>query len=116
MEVTINTRKVDPDIDVLELAGRMTLRRENGQIETAVRKLVAGGSSKIILDLSGVTYVDSSGVGAIAVSFTWAKEGNARLVASGAEGMVGEIFRLTRVDLLVPFFPDVSSAAASFNS
>lgn len=116
MEVTINARKVDPDIDVLELAGRMTLRRENGQIETAVRKLVAAGSRKIILDLSGVTYVDSSGVGSIAVSFTWAKEGNARLVASGAEGMVGEIFRLTRVDLLVPFFPDIPTAAASFSS
>jgi len=116
MEVTINARKVGSDIDVLELAGRMTLRRENGQVETAVRNLLAAGASKIILDLSGVTYVDSSGVGCIAVSFNWAKDGNARLVASGAEGMVGEIFRITRVDLLVPFFPDIPSAVASFST
>src|SRR5258708_6352448 len=116
MNLTITPRKMDPRLDVIELAGRLTLGRDNGDLENTLTALLATGSKKIIIDLSGVKYVDSSGVGSIALTASKATQSGGRLVAAGAKGMVLEIFRLTRVDLLVPFFPDVAAAAASFSS
>src|SRR5262249_39515919 len=116
MNLTITPRKIAPDVDVVELTGRIKLGKDNGQIETTVADLLSAGARKIVLDLSGVTYVDSSGVGTIALSASKAGARHASLAACGANGMVREIFRITRVDLLVPFFHDVDSAVASFSS
>ena len=116
MNLTITTRKQEPGIDIVKLDGRLTLGRDNSQLETTVVDLLAQGSKKIIIDLTGVTYVDSSGVGSLAFSSSKAGKSGSRLVAAGAKGMVLEVFHLTRVDLLVPFFPDVAVAAASFTT
>jgi anti-sigma B factor antagonist len=116
MNLTTTTRKLDPDVDIVELAGRLTLGRDNVNLEHIVANLLAAGARKIVLDLSEVHYVDSSGVGSIALSSSKATQSGARLAAAGAKGMVLEVFRMTRVDLLVPFFPDIPSAVSSFTT
>ena len=64
----IQTKHVPPDIVVLEIAGRITLGRECKQLEWAVESLVGEGRKKVIFDLAGVTFVDSTGIGIIVMS------------------------------------------------
>ena len=116
MNLTLTPRRMEPDVDIVELTGRITLGRDSGQLESTVTGLLAAGSHKIIIDLAGVTYVDSSGVGSIAFSANKATQAKAKLAVVGARGLVLEVFRITRIDLIVPFFPDVPSAVASFDS
>ena len=116
MNLTITRRRMEPDIDVIELAGRVTLGRDTSELETVVTGIFAAGGRKIIIDLAGVTYVDSSGVGVIAYASGKARSSDAKLAVTGCQGMVLEVFRITRIDLVVPFFPDIASAAASFSS
>jgi anti-anti-sigma factor len=60
----IQTKHLQPDIVVLEITGRITIGRECKQREWATDSLVRQKQEKkIIFDLTGVTHIDSTGLG-----------------------------------------------------
>ena len=69
MVLTVTSRESKPDVTVIELRGRVTLGRESGQVQDAVRKAMEGGARKFVIDLDGVSYIDSTGIGIIAPFF-----------------------------------------------
>src|SRR5574341_465972 len=69
MILQIETKRVQPDIVVLGFKGRITLGRESQQIETMVKDLVNQREKKLVFDLSGVDYIDSSGLGVLTYAF-----------------------------------------------
>jgi anti-sigma B factor antagonist len=113
MVLSLATRKLGNDISVVELAGRITLGRESGQIETVVVKLLDEGVKKFVIDISKVDYIDSTGIGRIAYSFGKITSAGAQARVSGARGLVMDLFRITRLDSVIKFFPDVDSAGKS---
>ena len=114
MVLSLATRKCAPDIVVIELSGRITLGGERGQIETAVLKALSEGIRKIVVDLSRVTYLDSTGIGIIAYCFGKTAQSGGRLSVSGAKGVVRELFRVAHLDGLIGFFPDAAAACENF--
>jgi|SRR5580700_6607287 anti-sigma B factor antagonist len=113
MVLSITTRKHGDDISVVELAGRITLGKESGQIETTLIRLLSEGARKFVIDLSKVDYLDSTGIGRIAYSFGKITQAGALARVSGAKGLVMDLFRITRLDSVIRFFPDVASACES---
>jgi anti-sigma B factor antagonist len=114
MALSLTTRKCEPDITVIEIGGRITLGRESSQIEAAVLKALNEGSKKLVVDLAQVTYIDSTGIGIIAYCFGKISQLGAQASVAGAKGLVLEVFRLTRLDSVISFFPDAASACDSF--
>jgi anti-sigma B factor antagonist len=112
MALSLTTRKCEPDITVIEIGGRITLGRESGQIEAAVLKALNEGAQKLVLDLAHVSYLDSTGIGIIAYCFGKISQKGARAAVSGASGLVLEVFKLTRLDSVIHFFPDAAAACA----
>jgi anti-sigma B factor antagonist len=110
MVLSLTTRKCAPDITVIEIGGRITLGRESGQIEGAVLKALNEGALKLVIDLAQVSYIDSTGIGIIAYCFGKISQKNAQGAVSGAKGLVLEVFKLTRLDSVISFFPDAASA------
>ena len=110
MVLTLETRKCEPDIIVIELGGRITLGQERGQIEAAVLKALKEGVKKLVFDVTQVAYIDSSGIGIIAYCFGKISQQGGNAAVVGAGGLVKEVFKLTRLDNVIPFFPDVDSA------
>lgn len=108
--LSLEIRQIEPGITVIELGGRVTLGRESGQIEGAVLKALNDGAQKLVIDLSKVTYIDSTGIGVIAYCFGKISQSGAQAAVSGALGLVRELFKLTRLDSVIAFFPDVASA------
>jgi anti-sigma B factor antagonist len=115
MGLSLTTRKYEPDITVVELTGRITLGKESGQIENNVVKLLNDGVRKIVIDLAKVDYIDSTGIGIIAYCFGKISQMAAETRVSGASGLVMDLFRITRLDNVIQFFPDVDSACASLS-
>lgn len=113
MVLSLTTRTCEPGITVIELSGRVVLGRERDQIEATVLKALNEGVKRFVIDLKDVTYVDSSGIGAITYCHGKIAQKGAHCAVAGAKGLVMEVFRLTRVDTVVPFFPDVESACAA---
>jgi len=116
MVLSLTTRKMEPDITIVELAGRITLGRESSQIETTVVKLLNEGIKSLVLDLSKVDYIDSTGIGIIAYCFGKITQNGARCRVSGAKGLVMDLFRITRLESVIQFFPDVDAAVESLRT
>lgn len=116
MTLSLTTRKHGADIVVVELSGRITLGRESGQIETRILKLLEDGTRKIVIELSKVDYIDSTGIGKIAYCFGKITQSGAQARVSGAHGLVMDLFRITRLDTAIRFFPDVGSACADLTT
>ncbi len=114
--LTAVARKCEPGVTVIEIGGRLALGRESGQIEAAVLKALDEGSRRIVIDLAEVSYIDSTGIGIITYCFNKISEQKAQCVISGAHGLVLEVFRITRIDTIIHFFPDLAAACAAFTA
>ncbi len=110
MDFNLETRTSEPNITVLSLSGRLTLGHERGAIEATVLKTLADGVRKLVFDLSRVTYIDSTGIGIIAYCFGKITQQGGHAAVAGADGLVKEVFRLTRLDNVITFYPDVPTA------
>jgi anti-sigma B factor antagonist len=65
-----------------------------------------------ILDLSGVPHMDSAGLGVILKYYVTAQKRGHKLILAGLNDRVLELFRLTRVDSLIPIAATVEQAEA----
>jgi anti-sigma B factor antagonist len=110
----IQTKQVQPDIVVLEVKGRITLGGDSKQLEWTVDKLVNEGQKKIILDLAGVTNIDSTGIGIIVMSAGKVKKAGGELRVAAASAHVEEVLRMTNIDQLVVLHASAENAVAGF--
>jgi anti-sigma B factor antagonist len=78
------------------------------RFKDSMRALTDGGASHIVLDLSQVTFVDSSGLGAIVASMKQLGPGQ-KLDLAGLTPDVAKVFRLTRMDSVFVIHDDIAS-------
>ena len=85
---------------VLELSGRLTVE-PFGYLKTRVRHRVDQGRRCLVLDLSGVSYVDSIGVAELIRSHIIVTRGGGRLALAAIPDHLGQLLRMTRLDRLL---------------
>ncbi len=110
----IQTKHLQPDIVILEITGRITIGRDCQHLEWATENLVREKQKKIILDLTKVTHIDSTGIGIIVMSAGQIKEAGGQLRLAGAIEHVDQVLKMTNIDKIVALNPTVTEAAASF--
>ena len=93
--LTLATEKTPTEATV-RCSGRITMENAD-QLRDTVRKLIAE-SKRLVLDLSDVTYLDSSGLGMIVGVYISAKKARCQLKLINLSPRVKEIFTLTRLD------------------
>lgn len=98
-----------PGSRILRLTGPLTL---NSLFEFQ-NMLRADPPALLILDLTGVPYMDSAGMGAIINYFVSCQRHGKKLVVAGVNGRVMELFRMTKVDGLLTLAPTVAEAEAA---
>jgi len=79
------------------------------QFKEGFRELTATPSERVILDMSAVNFMDSSGLGAVVAVYKLLGEGRS-LDLAGLTQTVGRVFRLTRMDSVFRIFPDIETA------
>ncbi len=114
MALSIEQRRVEPDIMVLELYGRFMAGRDNHALETATANLLTNHERKVILDLSGVDYMDSTGIGQISKCAGRLQDSGAEVRIAGAQGLVREVLAITRIDSVLGVSPSVAQAVTEF--
>lgn len=83
------------------------------QFKSTMVDFINKGANRIILDLSQVNFVDSSGLGSI-VSILKTLGEDGELVLCGINQTVMSLFKLTRLDRIFRIFPTADEAVASF--
>jgi anti-sigma B factor antagonist len=111
MILTIEQKRLDPDIDVVQLSGRIVQGSDSMRVEWAVADLLKESRKKLIFDLSGVTVVDSTGIGILVMCHAKVKKAGGSLRMAGVQGMVEETLKITTVDKLIESFPTVAEAS-----
>lgn len=115
-EVEIQRKRIEPDVVVVEIVGRITVAPECQQIEWLISALLRENESKIILDISGVDRVDSTGVGIIFMCFAKVREAGGELRLAGATGLVEKVLRIATVDTRVRMYDTTAEALKGFTS
>jgi len=102
------------NVAIIDLAGRITLNDGAGSIRTAVQGVLAEGHKSILLNLSGVEYLDSAGLGEMSSAYiTVARQGGKWKLLS-PQPKVHNLLQVTRMYTLFVSFADESVALASF--
>ena len=68
-ELNIKERQAG-DVTILDMDGKITIGEGSVALRTAIRRLLEEGKKKILLNLAGVGYIDSSGIGELVSSYT----------------------------------------------
>jgi anti-sigma B factor antagonist len=98
-----------PGTLIFQLMGPVTLRN----LFDLQPHLRSGDQPQVsILDMSRVPYMDSSGMGAIVNYYTHCQRLGVKLIVAGVNVRVIELFKMTRVDTVIPLAVDVEAAEA----
>jgi len=110
MPLSIDTR-VEQNVTVLLLAGPLTLGPSLHALNQAARKALESASTQaLILDVAGVTIVDSAGLGELTLVYTLATRRNCRVVLVGVTPTLRHALDVTHLDALLPSCSDAGAA------
>jgi anti-anti-sigma factor len=112
LKLSLETRNRG-DVIVVHCQGRIVYRDEAAALSRVVGEILKSGS-KMILELSGVTAMDSAGIGELALLQTWAQERNAEFKCAGANATVRTLLDLTNLDSVLEIHPSLDEALESF--
>jgi anti-sigma B factor antagonist len=110
--MAVETRHLDGGICVVTISGRLAIGGDTDTLEAAVNNLIAGNQIKVVLDISTLDYVDSSGVGMLISCLTKVKKAGGELKVAGASPRIRRIFSMTGVETVLPMFETLAAATA----
>jgi anti-sigma B factor antagonist len=103
------------DVTIVDLRGRSTIDGgESELLSNRLRELIAKGVRKLLLNLTDLTQVDSSGVAVIVGTYVSLRDEGGDLKLLCPCGRVLEVFRLLHLLEVIPSFEDETQALASF--
>ncbi len=108
-----STRMVD-DVHIISLQGKITIGAGDTQLREVVSSALNSGAQKILLDLSGVTTIDSSGIGELVGSYTTATNRGARLKLLHLPAKLNELLHITQLITVFEVYDNERDAISSF--
>jgi anti-sigma B factor antagonist len=110
MSLTIQHKEIAPATRLITLSGKLLLGPGCAELETLVPQLVEAGARTLVFDLSGVTRIDSTGIGRFIDTYGRLRKSGGQMRLAGVMGAVRDSFRLTRLDTIFMFYPSVDEA------
>jgi anti-sigma B factor antagonist len=111
---SVSIRQSGP-VSLLDLSGRLT-SFEMGALHDAIARLLREGHKNILLNLSGLEYLDSSGIGELARNYVSVAKAGGQMIVVGLTPKVEEILKVTQLYRVVPEFPSEEEAVESLRN
>lgn len=112
-ELNIKERQAG-DITVLDMSGRITIGEGSVALRNAIRRLVEEGKKNILLNVGGVGYVDSSGIGELVSSFTAVKKEGGHLKLLNLTQKIKDLLAITKLLTVFDTYDDEQTALESY--
>jgi anti-sigma B factor antagonist len=100
----------------IDVIGRIALSDGTAMVRDTIRSVRDRGDKRIVLNLSGVDFVDSSGLGELVRTHTSVRHHGGQLKIASPSKNVADLFRMTKLDRVLEIEPDEASALNSFRS
>ena len=109
----LSTRKRD-DVTIIDLKGKVTIGSGDLELRNAVTQEVNNGAKKLLINLSDVTTIDSSGVGELVSSYTTAKNRGVQLKLVNLPAKVQDVLTVTQLITVFDVYDTEDEAVRSF--
>jgi anti-sigma B factor antagonist len=101
-------------VTIVDISGRITLGEGNVMLREIVKDLADKGQKAIVLNLSEVNYIDSSGVGELVKAHTTIRNQGGQLKLTNLTKRVHDLLQMTRLSAVFDIQKDEASAIESF--
>lgn len=113
MSLKTGSRQVD-GITIVDLNGRIVLGEATTALRELLQNLVSQGQKKILLNLADVSYIDSSGLGALVSGFTTLTGQQGSLKLLNLTKKVQDLLQITKLLTVFEVYSDEATAVQSF--
>lgn len=110
----IDVRQVQ-GVTVLAPKGKITIGAGDVALRNAVTEALESGARKLLIDLQGVTTMDSSGIGELVSAFTTVTNRGGKLKLMFLPEKIADILQITQLITVFETFEDEQEAIASFD-
>jgi len=114
--LNIEKQQAANGVVVLTITGRISLGRDSQQIEWQVNDLLKASQNRVVFDLAGVNHMDSTGIGILMMCSARLKKAGGDLRLAGAQGLVADVLRVTRVDSILGLHANADEAVKAFEA
>ena len=112
LKLSLETRNCG-EVVIIHCQGRIVYRDEATALSQLVEEVLQC-RAKVVLDLSGVSSIDSAGIGELVLLHTQAQSRNADMKYASPSPLVRELLGLTNVDSVLEIHPSLCDALAAF--
>jgi anti-sigma B factor antagonist len=99
---------------IIDVAGRISLDEGLGAMRAAIKDAVEAGHRNILLNLEGVEYIDSAGLGEMASAYITVNNMGGKIKLVNARDRLNSMLRVTKLYTLLTTYSDEETAIASF--
>ena len=103
------------DIKIIEVKGKITIGEGDVKLRQEVHSVLDGGCKKIILDMDGVKYVDSSGIGELVSCYTTITNRGGQLRLTKLNSKIYSLLQLTALVTVFQIMDSNEDALQSFS-
>lgn len=103
------------DVTVLDLKGKMTLGEGDELLKDKINSLLANGKKKLVLNLEGVPYIDSAGLGEIVRTYTTVSRQGGSLKLLNLTKRIEDLLSITKLLTVFETFDTEAEAINSFS-
>lgn len=112
-QLSINQRQAG-DVTILDLDGEVRIGDSSTALRGAIRNLVTAGNQRILLNLAGVKYIDSSGIGELIANYTTVGRGGGQLKLLNLTEKVQDLLVITKLLTVFDVYDNEADALGSF--
>lgn len=106
--------KTDGDVTIIELSGKVMGGPDHDKFKSAVTELLDAGGKNYVLDLSGVPWINSTGLGILISGFTSIKNAGGTMKVCSVNERVLSIFYISQLENVFEVFESCEEARGSF--
>ena len=104
------------DVTVLDLKGKMTLGEGDELLKDKINSMLAAGRKKLLLNLEGVPYIDSAGLGEVVRTYTTVSRQGGSLKLLSLTKRITDLLAITKLLTVFETFDNEADAVRSFSS
>jgi anti-sigma B factor antagonist len=108
--------RVIGDVTVLDLKGKMTLGEGDELLKDKINSLIHQGQKKLLLNLEGVPYIDSAGLGEIVRTYTTVSRQGGNLKLVNLTKRITDLLSITKLLTVFETFDNEPEALKSFQA
>src|SRR5262245_28455971 len=108
------TTREDGHVTILTVKGDLVIGEPESNFKKTVTRLIEGGRVNLLVDMRAVTFLDSSGLGALVRAMTNSQKEGGQTKRLGAGPQVRKLLEMTKLDSVLENYSDMESAVSSF--